>query len=181
MRSPPAEQRRLAPLAARPTLFGCPRVYPPCRLLSSLQTSSGLATGAIHFFEFGIDHLIVAAWSFRACSRGLRSLGPAEGLIHSSEKSLGEYGEKIGEAERNAITEAIAALKTAAEGDDADAINAATQTLAEVSMKLGQAMYEASQKEAAEADAKADAAKDSDVVDADFEEIDEDDDKKKSA
>ena len=44
-----------------------------------------------------------------------------------------------------------------------------------------QAMYEASQKEAAEADAKADAAKDSDVVDADFEEIDEDDDKKKSA
>jgi molecular chaperone DnaK len=42
-------------------------------------------------------------------------------------------------------------------------------------------MYEASQKETAEADAKADAAKDSDVVDADFEEIDEDDDKKKSA
>ena len=56
-----------------------------------------------------------------------------------------------------------------------------SSTLAETSMKLGQAMYEASQKEAAEADAKADAAKDSDVVDADFEEIDEDDDKKKSA
>jgi molecular chaperone DnaK len=47
-------------------------------------------------------------------------------------------------------------------------------------MKLGQAMYEAQQTEAAEADAKADAAKDSDVVDADFEELD-DDDKKKSA
>ena len=76
---------------------------------------------------------------------------------------------------------AIAALKTAAEGDDADAIQAKTQTLAEVSMKLGQAMYEASQKDAAEADARADAAKDSDVVDADFEEIDENDDKKKSA
>jgi molecular chaperone DnaK len=105
----------------------------------------------------------------------------AESLVHSSEKSLKEYGEKVSEADRTAIADAIAALKTAAEGEDVDAINTATQTLAEASMKLGQAMYEASQKEAAEADAKADAAKDSDVVDADFEEIDEDDDKKKSA
>lgn len=105
----------------------------------------------------------------------------AEALVHSSEKSLKEYGDKVSEAERTAISDAIAALKTAAEGDDAADIEAKSQTLAEASMKLGQAMYEASQKEAAEADAKADAAKDSDVVDADFEEIDEDDDKKKSA
>ncbi len=105
----------------------------------------------------------------------------AESLVHSSEKSLKDYGDKVSEDDRTAIADAIAALKTAAEGEDADAISAATQTLAEASMKLGQAMYEASQKEAAEADAKADAAKDSDVVDADFEEIDEDDDKKKSA
>ncbi len=105
----------------------------------------------------------------------------AESLAHSSEKSLAEYGDKVSEEDRTAISDAIAALKTAAEGDDPEAINSASQKLAEVSMKLGQAMYEASQKEAAEADAKADAAKDSDVVDADFEEIDEDDDKKKSA
>ncbi|MER9653444.1 molecular chaperone DnaK [Mesorhizobium sp. M0152] len=105
----------------------------------------------------------------------------AEALVHSSEKSLKEYGDKVSEADRTAIADAIAALKTAAEGDDAADIEAKSQALAEVSMKLGQAMYEASQKEAAEADAKADAAKDSDVVDADFEEIDEDDDKKKSA
>jgi len=105
----------------------------------------------------------------------------AEALVHSSEKSLKEYGDKVSEAERTAISDAIAALKTAAEGDDAAEIEAKSQTLAEASMKLGQAMYEASQKEAAEADAKAHAAKDSDVVDADFEEIDEDDDKKKSA
>ncbi|UCI30976.1 molecular chaperone DnaK [Mesorhizobium sp. B4-1-4] len=105
----------------------------------------------------------------------------AEALVHSSEKSLKEYGDKVSEAERTAIADAIAALKTAAEGDDPADIEAKSQTLAEASMKLGQAMYEASQKEAAEADAKADAAKDSDVVDADFEEIDEDDDKKKSA
>jgi molecular chaperone DnaK len=105
----------------------------------------------------------------------------AESLAHSSEKSLKDYGDKVSEADRTAIADAIAALKTAAEGDDVAEIEAKTQSLAEVSMKLGQAMYEASQKEAAEADAKADAAKDSDVVDADFEEIDEDDDKKKSA
>ncbi|MCC2687200.1 MAG: dnaK [Rhizobiaceae bacterium] len=105
----------------------------------------------------------------------------AEALAHSSEKSLKDYGDKVSEADRTAITEAIAAVKAAAEGDDVEAINARSQTLAEVSMKLGQAMYEASQKEAAEADAKADAAGDKDVVDADFEEIDEDDDKKKSA
>lgn len=105
----------------------------------------------------------------------------AESLVHSSEKSLKDYGDKVSEADRSAIADAIAALKTAAEGDDVEAINAKSQALAEVSMKLGQAMYEASQKEAAEADAKADAAKDSDVVDADFEEIDENDDKKKSA
>jgi len=105
----------------------------------------------------------------------------AESLVHSSEKSLKDYGDKVSEADRTAISDAIAALKTATEGEDVDAINAATQTLAEVSMKLGQAMYEASQKEAAEADAKADAAKEGDVVDADFEEIDENDDKKKSA
>ncbi|MBL8576862.1 MAG: molecular chaperone DnaK [Mesorhizobium sp.] len=105
----------------------------------------------------------------------------AESLVHSSEKSLKDYGDKVSEADRTAIADAIAALKTATEGEDVDAINAATQTLAEASMKLGQAMYEASQKEAAEADARADAAKEGDVVDADFEEIDENDDKKKSA
>ena len=89
----------------------------------------------------------------------------AEGLVHSSEKSLKDYGEKVSEEDRTAISEAIAALKTATEGDDVEAINAATSTLAEVSMKLGQAMYEESQKEAAESDAAADAAKDSDEDD----------------
>ncbi|EKF19262.1 molecular chaperone DnaK [Nitratireductor pacificus] len=104
----------------------------------------------------------------------------AEALLHSTEKSLGEYGDKVSEEDRKAIEDAMAALKTAVEGDDAEDIKAKTNTLAEASMKLGQAMYEASQKEAAESDAAADAkASGDDVVDADFEEIDEDD--KKSA
>lgn len=105
----------------------------------------------------------------------------AEALVHSAEKSLKDYGDKVSEDDRKAIEDAIAELKTAIEGDDAEEIKAKSNALAEASMKLGQAMYEANQAEAAEADAKADAAKSGeDVVDADFEEID-DDDKKKSA
>ncbi|MCP9228656.1 molecular chaperone DnaK [Mesorhizobium sp. LMG 17147] len=143
-----------------------------------IQASGGLS-------DADIEKMVKDAEANAEADKKRRALvearNQAEGLVHSSEKSLKEYGEKVSEADRTAIADAIAALKTAAEGDDVTEIEAKTQTLAEVSMKLGQAMYEASQKEAAEADAKADAAKDSDVVDADFEEIDEDDEKKKSA
>lgn len=104
-----------------------------------------------------------------------------EALVHSSEKSLAEYGDKVGEAERIAISDAIAELKTALEGEDADDIGAKSQTLSEASMKLGQAMYEDSAAQDAAADAARDAAddmNDEDVVDADFEEIDDEDEKK---
>jgi len=108
----------------------------------------------------------------------------AESLIHSTEKSLEEHGEKVSEEDRNAIKTAIEELKTAvgAEEPDGDDIQAKTQTLMEVSMKLGQAVYEAQQADE-NAAASADAAKDaeSDVVDADFEDVSDDDDKKKSA
>ncbi len=110
----------------------------------------------------------------------------AESLIDTTEKSLKDYGDKVSDEDRKAIEDAIADLKEAvgAETPDAEAITAKTQTLSEAAMKLGQAMYEAQQAEeeaAAEADAASDAAKDDDVVDADFEEIDDDDDQKKSA
>ena len=143
-----------------------------------IQASGGLS-------DADIEKMVKDAEANAEADKKRRALvearNQAEALVHSSEKSLKEYGDKVSEADRTAISDAIAGLKTATEGDDVEVINTATQTLAEASMKLGQAMYEASQKEAAEADAKADAAKDSDVVDADFEEIDEDDDKKKSA
>ncbi|WP_157014232.1 molecular chaperone DnaK [Mesorhizobium xinjiangense] len=114
--------------------------------------------------------------------RGLvEAKNQAEALLHSTEKSLGEHGDKVSEDDRKAIEDAVAALRTATEGEDAQEITSKSNALAEASMKLGQAIYEASQAEAAEADAKADAEKSGeDVVDADFEEID-DDDKKKSA
>ncbi|KAB0572340.1 molecular chaperone DnaK [Brucella pituitosa] len=102
-----------------------------------------------------------------------------ESLLHSSEKSLKEYGDKVSAEDKQAIEGAIAALKTSLEGDDAEDIKAKTQTLAEASMKLGQAMYEAAQAaEEGGAEGGEHASSNDDVVDADYEEID--DDKKKS-
>jgi molecular chaperone DnaK len=102
----------------------------------------------------------------------------AESLIHSSEKSLKDYGDKVSEADRTAIADAIASLKEAVEKAEPDLaeLQARTQTLMEVSMKLGQAMYEQSQ--ASEAAGNG-ASADDNVVDAEYEEVD--DDKKKSA
>ncbi|MBO6540174.1 MAG: molecular chaperone DnaK [Rhizobiaceae bacterium] len=142
-----------------------------------IQASGGLS-------DDEIDNMVkdaeANAESDKKRREGVEARNQAEALIHSSEKSLSEYGEKISEEDRKAIEDAIAELKTATEGEDLEEIKAKTQALAEASMKLGQAMYEASQAEGAEA-AGGDEAKAEDVVDADFEEIDEDDDKKKSA
>ncbi|WP_112809355.1 molecular chaperone DnaK [Ensifer sp.] len=114
---------------------------------------------------------------------GVEAKNQAESLIHSSEKSLKDYGDKVSEADRKSISDAIAALKTAVEASEPDAedIKAKTATLMEVSMKLGQAIYEAQQTDAAHADAAADAARDGDVVDADYEEVNDEDDRKRSA
>ncbi|MEJ5020741.1 molecular chaperone DnaK [Ochrobactrum vermis] len=102
-----------------------------------------------------------------------------ESLVHSTEKSLSEYGDKVSADDKKAIEDALASLKTSLEGDDAEDIKAKTQTLAEASMKLGQAMYEAAQAaETGAAGGSEEAASNDDVVDADYEEID--DDKKKS-
>ncbi len=98
----------------------------------------------------------------------------ADALIHSTEKALSEHGDKVGADEKTAIEAAIASLKDAVKGDDAEAIKEKTNTLAQASMKLGEAMYKAQQSEAAASDAAADGAKpDENVVDADFEEVDE--------
>ncbi len=67
----------------------------------------------------------------------------AEALVHSTEKALAEHGSKVGETERRAIEDAVSDLKEALKGDDAEAIKAKTNTLAQASMKLGEAMYKA--------------------------------------
>ncbi|MFM8820575.1 MAG: Hsp70 family protein, partial [Phenylobacterium sp.] len=94
----------------------------------------------------------------------------AEALIHSTEKALGEHGDKVGEAEKSAITSAIEDLKSVLDGGDPDAISAKTQALAQASMKLGEAMYAAQQS----GDGDAAPGGSDDVVDAEFEEVTED-------
>jgi len=114
----------------------------------------------------------------------------AEALIHSTEKALTEHGSKVGEGERKAIENAIADLKEALKGDDADAIQAKTQTLMQASMKLGEAMYKSQQDAGAQpgaggpgdgAQPGGEPGKKEDVVDAEFTEVDDDKKNKKSA
>jgi len=102
-----------------------------------------------------------------------------DALVHSTEKTLSEHGDKIPAEEKQAIEDAVAALKTALEGDDADDIKQKTETLAQASMKLGEAMYqaqagEAGAGEAGDAGGEEGSKADDDVVDVDFEEVDDD-------
>jgi len=107
-----------------------------------------------------------------------------EALIHSTEKSMTELGDKVSEADKSTVEAAIGELKTALEGEDADEIEAKTNALAQAAMKLGEAMYQSQQAETDDAgeggDKASSGSKDDDVVDADFEEVQDDDDKKAS-
>jgi molecular chaperone DnaK len=106
----------------------------------------------------------------------------ADALVHSTEKALAEHGAKVGEGERRAIETALADLKEALKGDDADAITAKMNTLAQVSMKLGEALYkQADAPGAGGAEGGPGASKKDDVVDAEFTEVDDDKKNKKSA
>ena len=104
----------------------------------------------------------------------------AESLIHATEKSLAEHGEKIDEPTRANIDKALAELKEVAESDDGETIKAKTQALAEASMKLGEAVYkaQAAEQQAQQGEGGDTAEGQQDVVDAEFEEVD--DDEKKS-
>lgn len=100
----------------------------------------------------------------------------ADSLVYSTEKSLKEYGDKIEEADKKAIEEAIEALKSVKDTDNLEDIKSKTESLTEVSMKLGEAIYKAAQEEQQKEGANAsseDAGKPEDVVDAEFEEVDE--------
>ena len=107
----------------------------------------------------------------------------ADSLIYTTEKSLKEHGDKVNPDIRQQIDEALSDLKGVMDKDDAEAIRSKTQTLAEASMRLGEAVYASQQSDAAggaaNADAKDEASADEGVVDAEFEEVD--DDRKRSA
>jgi molecular chaperone DnaK len=103
----------------------------------------------------------------------------ADAVIHSTEKALAEHGDKVGQAERDAIQSALDDLKGVIDGGDAEVIAAKTQTLIQASMKLGEAMYNAQNAQGQEGAGDGGQAHGDDVVDAEFEEVDGDE--KKSA
>ena len=140
-----------------------------------IQASGGLS-------DADIQKMVKEAESHAADDKKRRELVEAknqgDALIHSTEKAMAEHGGKVGPEEKTAIEAGILSLKTALSGEDAEDIKEKTNTLAQASMKLGEAMYKAQQSEGAAADAAADGAgnapkADDNVVDADFEEVDE--------
>jgi molecular chaperone DnaK len=140
-----------------------------------IQASGGLS-------DADIDRMVkeaeANAESDKKQRQAIEAKNQAESLIHSTEKSLKDYGDKVGVDEKTAIETALADLKGVLEGSDAEAIKEKTNALAEASMKLGEAMYKASQAEAEAKAAGGQKPEDDDVVDADFEEVKDD---KKSA
>ena len=111
----------------------------------------------------------------------------ADTIIHTTEKSLKEHGNKISEADKKSIETEISHLRNALKGTDTEEVKKKTQSLIQVSMKLGEAVYKSQQKGAEKKDAQStkdpdDKSKEKDnVVDADFEEVKDKDDKEKSA
>ena len=105
----------------------------------------------------------------------------AEALVNSTEKSLSEHGDKISQDEKKAIEDALKEAKEALEGDDIEAIKSKSESLSTVAMKLGEAMYKAEQEKQASTDGDAnndsDKSADSDVVDAEFSNVKEEDKK----
>ena len=147
-----------------------------------IQASGGLS-------DDDIERMVQEAEANADADKKRRALvdarNTADSMVHASEKSLAEHGDKIGADDKSAIEAAIADLKGVMDGDDVDAITEKTEALSQASMKLGEAMYKAQQEQAgadgdaAGSDDGATAKKDDDgVVDADFEEVDPDQDKK---
>jgi molecular chaperone DnaK len=97
----------------------------------------------------------------------------AESLVHATEKSIEEHGDKVDPSTIEAIELALAALKDELEGDDAGKIKSGIQNVTEASMRLGEAIYKASQ-EGGDSDAADHDGADDDILDADFEDLGED-------
>ncbi len=135
-----------------------------------IKASSGLS-------DEDIEKMVADAESHAEEDRKFRELvdarNQADSLIHASEKTLKELGEKASSEERLNIENAVSDLKAALEKDDLDAIQTKTAALAEASGTLAQKLY-AEQAEQAQADSESGEAAGDDVVDAEFEEVDED-------
>jgi len=141
-----------------------------------IQASGGLT-------DADIDRMVKEAESHAEEDKKRRELietrNQAEALIHSTDRMLKDFGDKAQAADKAAIETAVAELKTAVQGEDTDAIKQKIDAVAQASMKLGEAMYNASQGGGEAPDGAGGESGDGNVVDVDFEEVQDDD--KKSA
>jgi molecular chaperone DnaK len=134
-----------------------------------IQASGGLS-------DADIEKMVKEGEENAAQDKARRELAEArnhaDAMIHQTEKSMVEYGDKVGPAEKQGIESALEVLKEAMKGDDVVDIQAKTQALMQASMKLGEAMYKA-QGDGGEGAPSRDEAAD-DVVDAEFEDVNDD-------
>jgi molecular chaperone DnaK len=145
-----------------------------------IQASGGLS-------DADIDRMVKEAESHAEEDKKRRALvetrNQAEALVHSTEKMLKDFGDKVPAGDKTTVEAAAAELKSAIQGEDADLIKEKIDALAQASMKLGEAMYQASQSAAGSAGGGGPSeggGPQDNVVDVDFEEV-KDDDSKKSA
>ena len=140
-----------------------------------IKASSGLS-------DDEVDAMVSDAEAHEEEDRKFRELvdarNQADGLIHASEKSLSELGEKASGEDRHAVEAAIGDLKAVLESGDQAAIEAKTSALAEASATIAQKLYAEQAAEEGDAAPGDDGAKADDVVDAEFEEVDGDDESK---
>ncbi len=140
-----------------------------------IKASSGLA-------DDEIEKMVADAESHAEEDRKFRELvdvrNQADALIHAAEKTLADLGEKASAEERLAVENAVSDLKTALEGDEKDTIEAKTAALGEASGGLAQKLYAEQAADSAEGGTESGPAAGDDVVDAEFEEVDKDDESK---
>jgi molecular chaperone DnaK len=140
-----------------------------------IQASGGLSDADI---EKMVKDAELHATEDKARRETVEAKNQGEALVHATDKSLAEFGDKVDAGTKSAIESALNDLKEALKGDDAEDIKAKTNALMQSSMKLGEAMYAAKSDNNAGGDAN---AKKDDVVDAEFTEVKDDKDNKKSA
>ncbi|UYH51041.1 molecular chaperone DnaK [Candidatus Kirkpatrickella diaphorinae] len=137
-----------------------------------IQASGGLS-------DTDIDRMVKDAEANAAADKAKREMvelrNNAEALIHQTEKSISETGDKLPEADKAEAEAAVTAVREAVAGTDPEALKSATERLTQAAMKIGQAAYAASQPEegAAENASSGEAKPDDNVVDADFEDVDD--------
>ena len=138
-----------------------------------IQASGGLS-------DADIDQMVKDAEQFAEEDKKRREAAEAknnaESLIHSTERQIAEHGDKVDAGLKSEIEAAIAEAKSAVEGGDSAAMTEKSQALAQVAMKLGQAIYEKEQQAAAApgGDEAGETKADEDVVDAEFSEVEDD-------